>query len=116
MAPLVSVVMPVRDGERWLVEALDSIRAQTLIDYELIAVDDGSSDATPRLLELAAQRDERIRVIRLPPAGLVTALNRGIAASLGRFIARIDADDRASPDRLQLQADFLSAHPEIGLL
>ncbi len=116
MAPLVSVVMPVRDGERWLVEALDSIRMQTLRDHELIAVDDGSTDATPRLLERAAQEDGRIRVIRLPPVGLVAALNHGIAAAQGRYIARIDADDRASSARLQRQADFLSANPEVGLL
>ncbi len=116
MAPLVSVVMPVRNGERWLLETIDSVRAQTLTDYEFIAVDDWSADDTPRLLERAAQQDERIRVIRLAPAGLVTALNNGIAASQGRYIARIDADDRACSGRLRRQADFLSAHPETGLL
>jgi len=116
MAPVVSVVMPVRNGERWLPEAIASIRAQTLTDYELIAVDDGSSDETPGLLARAAQQDARIRVIRLAPAGLVTALNNGIAASQGRYIARLDADDRACSGRLQRQADFLSAHPETGLL
>lgn len=116
MTPQVSVVMPVRNGARWLGEALDSVIAQTLRDWELIAVDDGSSDETPRILDEFARRDERIRPIRQDALGLVTALNRGLAEIRSPLLARLDADDRARPERLERQVRHLAAHPEIGLL
>lgn len=116
MTPLITVVMPVRNGARWLGEALSSVAAQTLSDWELIAIDDGSTDDTPRILAQFAERDARVRVIRQDALGLVTALNRGIAEARGALLARLDADDRARPERLRRQSDHLAAHPEIALL
>jgi glycosyltransferase involved in cell wall biosynthesis len=116
MTPQVSVVMPVRNGARWLGEAVASIIAQSRLDWELIAIDDGSTDDTPRILDDCVKRDGRIRVIRQEPLGLVSALNRGLAEVRGRLLARLDADDRALPERLDRQVHHLAAHPEIGLL
>ena len=116
MPPLVSVVLPVRNGEPWLAEALGSVAAQTLRDWELIAVDDGSQDGTPGVLADHAARDRRIRIIRQDALGLVAALNRGIAEAASPYIARLDADDRALPDRLERQVAAMQARPEVGLL
>jgi glycosyltransferase involved in cell wall biosynthesis len=116
MTPQISVVMPVRDGARWLGEAITSLQDQTLDDFELIIVDDGSADDSLRIVEANARCDSRIRSIRQERLGLVSALNRGLAESRGRLIARLDADDRAHPQRLQRQKQYLDNHPEIGLL
>lgn len=116
MTPRISVVMPVRDGARWLGEAIISIQAQTLSDFELIIIDDGSADDSPRIIETSARSDPRVRAIRQERLGLVVALNRGLSESRGQFIARLDADDLAQPQRLQRQSEYLDCHPEIGLL
>jgi glycosyltransferase involved in cell wall biosynthesis len=108
--------MPVRNGARWLGEAVESVVAQSLSDWELIAIDDGSTDDTPRILSDYARRDNRIRVIRQEALGLVDALNRGLAESRSPLLARLDADDRALPERLDRQLRHLNAHPGIGLL
>jgi glycosyltransferase involved in cell wall biosynthesis len=108
--------MPVRDGERFLQEALDSTLAQTLGDFELIVVDDGSTDATPAILAGAAGRDPRVRVQRQQPGGLSAAINAGCAAAEAPLIARMDADDVMLPDRLERQVAYLEAHPEVALL
>jgi glycosyltransferase involved in cell wall biosynthesis len=113
---LVSVVMPVRDGERFLREALDSTLAQARADLELIAVDDGSTDATPEILAEAAERDSRVRVVRQEPGGLTVAINAGCALARGPLIARMDADDVMLPDRLERQVAYLAAHPGVALL
>jgi glycosyltransferase involved in cell wall biosynthesis len=110
----VSVVMPVRDGERFLVEAVESVLAQTEPDLELVVVDDGSTDSTPRLL--AGLTDPRVRVLTQPQLGLTPALNAGCAAAAAPVIARMDADDVALPDRFERQLAFLGAHPEVALL
>jgi hypothetical protein len=114
--PQISVVMPVRDGARWLSEAVTSVQEQTFADFELIIVDDGSADDTPRLIEGCTRSDPRIRAFRQECLGLIPALNRGLAESRGRLVARLDADDRAHPERLQRQSQYLDSHPEIGLL
>jgi glycosyltransferase involved in cell wall biosynthesis len=114
--PRISVEMPVRDGARWLGEVIISVQAQTLADFELIIVDDGSSDDSPRIVQTSARSDPRVRAIRQKRLGLVAALNRGISESRGQFIARLDADDLAQPQRLQQQSEYLNSHPEIGLL
>ena len=116
MKPRISVIMPVRDGARWLGEAIASVQAQTLTDFELIIIDDGSADLSAELSAAAERSDPRIRLIRQAREGLVAALNCGLAAARGALIARLDADDRAHPLRLQRQSDHLEAHPEIGLL
>ncbi|MFM1768778.1 MAG: putative glycosyltransferase EpsE [Verrucomicrobiota bacterium] len=113
--PTVSIVLPVRNGAGTLEAAIASLRAQTLPDWELLVVDDGSTDATPALLARWTQTDSRLRILSPPKGGLVDALNTGLAAARGRFIARMDADDLAHPERLSAQVDLLEAHPELGL-
>jgi glycosyltransferase involved in cell wall biosynthesis len=112
----VSVVTPVRDGERFLAEALDSVLGQTLSDLELIVVDDGSTDGTAALLANAARRDERVRVLTQAAGGLAVALNAGCALARAPVIARMDGDDVALPDRLDRQVAFLDAHPGVALV
>ena len=115
-APVVSVVMAVRNGEAYLRDAMDSILAQTLGDFEFIVVDDGSTDGTLSILEDYARLDFRVRVLSQAPQGLGPALNRAISVARGKYIARMDADDVALPERLSRQVAFLEAHPDVGLL
>jgi glycosyltransferase involved in cell wall biosynthesis len=110
--PRVTVLLPVYQAERYLEEAVESILAQSFDDYELIALDDGSTDASPRILEALAERDDRIRVRRSEHAGLVDQLNRGIAEARGEFIARMDADDVCHPERFERQLQHLDANPD----
>ena len=105
--PHVSILMPVRNEERFLAAALRSVAAQTLTDWELVAVDDSSTDATPAILAEAARRDPRIRVLRPAERGLVPALNAGLAACRAPLVARMDGDDVSHPRRLASQAEFL---------
>jgi hypothetical protein len=108
--------MPVRDGERFLVEAVESVLGQTLSDLELIIVDDGSTDSTPGLLVELARRDARVHVQTQAPGGLTAALNAGCALVSAPYIARMDADDVALPDRLERQVAYLDARPDDALL
>jgi glycosyltransferase involved in cell wall biosynthesis len=114
--PAVSVVMPVRDAARYLYEAIESILCQTFEDFELLVVDDGSSDASPEILGAFQSRDPRVRVRQRQPEGLVAALNHGCSLARGQFIARMDADDVASAERLERQIEFFADHPEVALL
>jgi glycosyltransferase involved in cell wall biosynthesis len=113
--PLVSVVMPARNAGATVARAVASIQGQTFRDWELVALDDGSKDATRFILIEMAQADPRIRVLRTK-AGLAGALNAGVAAAAGEFVARMDADDDSFPERLARQAAFLQARPDIGLV
>ncbi len=110
------MVMPVRDGERFLTEAVESVLGQTLSDLELIVVDDGSTDGTPGLLAGLARRDERVRVRTQAPGGLTVALNAGCALAEAPVIARMDADDVALPYRLERQLAYLDARTDVALL
>jgi glycosyltransferase involved in cell wall biosynthesis len=112
-SPQVSVVMPVYNGRRWLGEAVESILAQTLSDFEFVIVDDGSMDGSPRILEEYAQRDARVRVISRANTGIVGALNDGLAAARGELTARMDADDRCQPERFERQLQALESDPEV---
>jgi glycosyltransferase involved in cell wall biosynthesis len=114
--PRVSVLLPVRNAQGTLPAAIDSLRAQTLSDWECLAVDDGSTDATGSWLDAATLRDPRLRVIHTPPRGIVHALNLALEHARADRIARLDADDVCLPDRLGLQAKYLDAHPDIGLV
>ncbi|MBC7206574.1 MAG: glycosyltransferase family 2 protein [Methyloversatilis sp.] len=114
-APRISIVLSFRDAGPALDDALTSLRWQTETDWELIAIDDGSRDGSAERPGLHG--DQRILVIRHEfSAGLAVRLNEGVALARGRYIARMDADDVAFPQRLQLQADFLDHHPEVDLL
>lgn len=110
----ISVLMPVRDGERFVGEAIDSVLAQTFADFELIVVDDASTDGTPAVLDTVA--DARVRVVRNEtPRGIAGSLNRALDLAGGRFVARADADDVNRPQRFARQLAFLAAHPEVAL-
>jgi glycosyltransferase involved in cell wall biosynthesis len=116
-APSVSVLLAVHNGERHLPEALDTLLAQTFDDFELVAVDDGSTDGTGTALDAYAARDGRVRVVRLAEnAGLPAALNRGLGLCRAGLVARADADDTYHPERLARQVAFLRAHPDVGLV
>ena len=114
--PLVSVIMPVRNGKRWIHESMASVLCQDFEDFELVIIDDGSDDGSASILEKYSCRDERIRVIHQAPQGTVAALNRGILEAHALLLARMDADDRAKPERLGRQYRFMQAHPEVVLL
>jgi glycosyltransferase involved in cell wall biosynthesis len=106
----VSIVIPVRDGERYLGEALDSLLAQTRPPDEIVVVDDGSADRS------AAVAEERpgVRVLRREPAGPAAARNAGVAASSGALVGFLDADDLAPPVRIARQAEALERDPRLG--
>lgn len=112
----VTVLMPVRNGAQFLEPAIRSILAQGLRDFEFIICDDGSIDDTPHILARFAGRDSRIRVITLPSSGLVAALNIGIQEARTTWVARMDADDVAWPDRLAVQLAAAAAHPEAAAI
>lgn len=113
-SPRVSVVMAVHNGERHLRQALESLLAQRLADIEVIAVDDGSTDATPYIL--ASVADPRLRVVRRTHAGQTPCLNVGLWLARAPYVARQDADDVSLPERLEQQAAYLDRHAEVALL
>ena len=115
-AATISVVMPVRDGAATLGRAVDSLLAQTDTAWELIAVDDGSTDESPAMLAAMAGHDCRIRLVRTERRGVVAALCVGLGAARGSLIARLDADDVCAPERLARQRAHLDAHPGVGLV
>jgi glycosyltransferase involved in cell wall biosynthesis len=112
----VSVVMPCRNARDTVERALASMIAQTLTAWELIAVDDGSTDGTRRILDDAAGGDHRIRVMPCEGRGIVDALNTGLAAARTPWIARMDADDESLPDRLADQMAFAQADGSLAVV
>lgn len=105
--------MPVWNGERHLREAVDSILNQSFADLELLVVDDGSTDATPEILRSYA--DPRLQIHRLEHAGIVVALNHGLAHARSEWVARLDADDISLPHRLETQWQALRRNPQAVL-
>jgi glycosyltransferase involved in cell wall biosynthesis len=114
--PLVSVVMPVFNGQDYIQEAIESILAQTLTDFELIIVDDGSTDKTGEILDRYSHSDRRVKVYHNEHHGLVFALNFGCYLAKSEYIARMDHDDIATADRLEQQIGVLLNNPQIALL
>lgn len=114
--PQVSVLMPVRNGERFLDEAVGSVLAQTFRDFELVVVDDGSTDSTPERLAAWVERDPRVRLLSAPPSDYVHALHTAVEAARSPLLARLDADDVARPLRLEQQVKRMAAEPALGLL
>lgn len=114
--PLVSVIMSVYNGERWLQDALRSILRQTLTDLELIVIDDGSQDASSAIIREEMRSDLRIRLISQKNIGLTKSLNRGLRLARGKYIARHDADDISAPTRLDAQVRLLEKFPDTAVV
>jgi len=113
--PLVSVVMPVYNAAAYVAQAVKSILNQTYTHFELIIVDDGSTDSSCQIIEQFT--DKRIKFIRFEQnQGIVAALNKGLALAQGKYIARMDADDISFEHRFDLQVKFLEAHDDVGVL
>ncbi len=116
MAPRVSVVSTVYNGEPFFDRAIPSILAQTYQDFEFIIVDDGSTDRTPELLGQVAAQDSRVRVFMPGRLGPARASNYGTMQARGEFVARQDFDDVSYPERLRLQVARFEAEPELGVV
>ena len=114
-APVVSVLMPAYNAATTLDAALESLRLQTLDDFEIVLVDDGSGDGTGELIRAWQARDVRVRPVAQPHQGLIAALNRGLQACRGDLVARMDADDLAHPERLERQVSLLDDEPEVSV-
>jgi glycosyltransferase involved in cell wall biosynthesis len=115
MAPAVSVLVPCRDHGRYLDEAIGSVLAQTFDDFEILVVDDGSTDPASTAL-LADYRRPRTRVLRTPPRGLAAARNLALAESAGRYVCALDADDRLAPGYLARTVAVLEADPGLAFV
>jgi glycosyltransferase involved in cell wall biosynthesis len=113
---LVSVILPCYNDGEWLGESIQSIIDQTYQKWELIIVDDGSTDQTASVAEKWCHKDSRIKLISISRKGIAEALNSGIEHANGKYIARQDADDLSMPKRLQKQAAYLDQHPQTGLV
>ncbi|MBV9497606.1 MAG: glycosyltransferase family 2 protein [Acidobacteria bacterium] len=115
--PRVTVLMPAYNRERFVDEAIRSVVDQDFADFELLIVDDGSTDETPAILREWAARDARIRVVTLPSnEGIPSALNAGLAVASAPYIARLDSDDLMMPRRLAEQFAVLDAQPDVILV
>jgi glycosyltransferase involved in cell wall biosynthesis len=112
--PVVTVLLPLYNGAHYVREAVESILRQTWKDFELLIIDDGSTDTGPEIV--TAMRDERIILLRNPSnMGVAATLNRGLDVARGHYIARMDADDISLPDRLERQIRFMDEHPDVGI-
>jgi glycosyltransferase involved in cell wall biosynthesis len=116
LRPLVSVLMAVHNGARYLIDAVESILDQSLNAFEFVIVDDGSTDRSANILARLADRDSRILLRAQEQTGLAQALNHGLHAARGKYVARMDADDISYPDRLSAQVDRMESEPELVLL
>jgi glycosyltransferase involved in cell wall biosynthesis len=111
-APRISVLLPVYNAERYVAAAVQSILDQTFPDFEVILINDGSTDGSLAILERFAALDPRIRLVSRENRGLVETLNEGVSLARGEYIARMDADDIALPERFARQLAYMDAHPE----
>lgn len=113
--PIVSAIMPTYNRKEYLREAIESILNQTFKDFELIIVDDGSTDGSLELIKNFQKKDSRIILIQNDnPGGISRATNEGIKKSRGKYIAKMDSDDVSLPNRFKKQVNFLEKHPDIG--
>ncbi|QLL85278.1 glycosyltransferase family 2 protein [Aeromonas caviae] len=113
---MVSVIMPIYNGGLYLREAVESVLNQTYTNFELICIDDGSTDNTLEILNEYASRDKRIRVVSRENKGLITTLNEGISLANFDYIARMDADDISSKDRFLKQINFLKKNKDVAVV
>jgi glycosyltransferase involved in cell wall biosynthesis len=112
----VSVLMPCYNAAGTLERTLESLFAQIYQNYEIVAVDDGSTDDTLAVLRTWARKDKRLQVVSIAHGGIIKALNHGLRLCRGEYIARMDADDLAHPDRLLIQVEYLDRYPEVALV
>jgi glycosyltransferase involved in cell wall biosynthesis len=112
-SPQVSVVMTVWNGGKYIAESIHSILDQTFQDFELVVVDDGSTDNTCEIVETF--QDSRLRLFRRPHEGVLAAVKFGVSAARGRYIARLDADDISLPERIAAQVEALARNPRAVL-
>lgn len=110
--PYVSVLMPVYNAGNYLISSITSILSQTFTDFEFIIINDGSTDSSGTLLHDFQAKDSRIKVISRENRGLISTLNEGLSHAKGQYIARMDADDIALPERFSKQVFFLDNHPD----
>lgn len=113
---MISVVLPCFNAAATLAACLDSLLAQTWTDFEIVVVDDGSTDTSLHILRAFVDRDARVRVFDRPHGGVVQAMNFGLAHCRGEYVARMDSDDICLPERLALQQAHLDRHLHIGLV
>ncbi|HUG15035.1 MAG TPA: glycosyltransferase, partial [Thermomicrobiales bacterium] len=111
----ISVVLPAYNAERFAAEAIDSVLAQTHTDFELILIDDGSTDSTLDILRSYAARDCRIKVLAHENLGVARAMNQAMSVAQSNWIARMDADDIMEPRRLERQVAFVAEHPDLAV-
>lgn len=114
--PLVSVILPVYNAEKYVREAVESVLAQTLSNFELIVINDGSTDGSGEILRELAANDQRIVLVDRPNRGLVSTLNEGMKLARAELIARMDADDISLPERFAEQYRRMSEAPNLGVL
>ncbi len=113
--PLVTVLMPVYNGEKFLVETIDSVLNQSFRNFEFLIIDDGSTDLSLKIIE--SYSDERIKIVKNSSnQKIIKTLNIGISLAKGKYIARIDSDDICLPNRFEKQIKFLNENPEIAVV
>ena len=113
--PSITVLLPVFNGEQFIKEAVTSILAQSFTNFDLLIINDGSTDGTGEILQRLAAKDPRIRIHQRENRGLIATLNEGIALCSSEFVARMDADDCALPHRLAVQYDYMTKHAETAV-
>lgn len=116
VSPIVSVLLPLYNAEIYVKESITSILVQTFIDFELIVVNDGSTDSSLFIVEELAEQDPRIKIISRPNTGIVGALNDGLKLCSGKYITKMDADDLYPVDRLFKQVNWLEANSQYGAI
>ena len=114
--PLVSIVMPSYNSEKYIRESIDSIIAQTFQDWELLIVDGHSTDNTQNIIQEYLNKDTRIKLLLDEKKGIGPALHQGCMEARGKYIARMDTDDISLPHRLDVQVNYLENHPNVGLV
>ena len=114
--PDISILLPCYNAGNTLEEALDSLQAQTYSNYEIICINDGSTDNTLEILKQRTKKDPRIVVLNEPHQGVVEAANRGLEACQGEIIIRMDADDRCHPERIEKQRDYMLNQPDLDVV
>jgi glycosyltransferase involved in cell wall biosynthesis len=116
MSPEVSVILPFYNAETTLTSAIESILSQTFRDYELLLIDNNSSDKSSSIAQNFAKKDSRVKLLHEMKTGVANAMNCGLENARGQFIARMDADDVSLPERFEKQVNYLKVNPEIGLV